>query len=85
MVTNEACLAAVSVSMQERYGDIRNAAKKAARSRGWTTKSFMNWLYGKNAPRMQDLIVLMADCPKLHAEIDRMVEETRQCLQQSKL
>ena len=83
MVTNEMCVGAVSRSMQATYGEYRNATKRVTRARGWTSKAFTNWLYGRNAPRMQDLIVLMADCPSLEQEIGRMVEETRKCLRQS--
>lgn len=85
MITNEQCIETVSASLQEKYGDFRNAAKRVSRARGWTVKAFTSWFYGKNALRMQDLIVLMADCPELQEKVDRMVEETRKCLQQSKL
>jgi len=80
MVTNEQCIETVSGSLQARYGDYRNAAKRVSRARGWTVKAFTNWLYGKNAPRMHDLIVLMADCPELENRITEMVRETRECL-----
>lgn len=83
--SSEICAEAVSAAMQQRYGDLRNAAKRVSRARGWSVKAFKNWLYGTNAPRMQDLIVLMADCPELEQRVGQMVEETRKCLQQSKL
>ena len=83
-VSNDDCIEAVKRSMQHRYGEVRNAAKRVSRKHGWSVKAFTNWLYGKNAPRMHDLIVLMADCPELEKEVGHMVEETRKCLQQSK-
>ncbi|WP_339077219.1 hypothetical protein QQM41_11680 [Acetobacter sp. AC2005] len=83
--SNETCAETVSEAMQRRYGDLRNAAKRVSRARGWSVKAFKNWFYGMNAPRMQDLIVLMADCPELEKKVGQMVEETRKCLQQSKL
>lgn len=80
MVTNEQCIETVSGALQARYGDFRNAAKRVSRARGWTVKAFTNWFYGKNAPRMQDLIILMADDPLLADQINQMVQETRACL-----
>ncbi|MBS1021903.1 MULTISPECIES: hypothetical protein [Gluconobacter] len=80
MVTNEQCIETVSGALQARYGELRNAAKRVSRARGWTVKAFTNWLYGKNAPRMHDLIVLMADDPDLESRIKEMVQETRECL-----
>ncbi|CAK7193417.1 hypothetical protein COMNV_01632 [Commensalibacter sp. Nvir] len=82
MITNEVCVEMTQRHIQKRYGDVRNVAKKVAVKRGWSMVTFKNWLYGKNAPRMQDLIVLMADCPELEKEILEKIRETRKCLQQ---
>lgn len=81
MVTNEVCIEVTSRTLRQRYGDMRHAAKTMARRHGWSLKAVHNWFYGHNAPRMQDLITLMADCPELEREVARMVEETRKCLQ----
>ncbi|WP_230873075.1 hypothetical protein [Commensalibacter melissae] len=82
MVTNEFCVEMTQRHIQKRYGKVRNAPKLVAVKRGWSMVTFKNWLYGKNAPRMQDLITLMADCPELEKEIIKTVKETRKCLQE---
>lgn len=82
MITNDLCIEMTQRHIQNRYGSLRNAAKIVAAKRGWSMVTFKNWLYGKNAPRMQDLITLMADCPELEQEIMKTVKETRKCLQQ---
>lgn len=66
--------------VQKRYGRLRNAAKTVSAKRGWSVITFKNWFYGKNAPRMKDLITLMADCPELEKEFIQLVKETRECL-----
>lgn len=80
MITNELCVNLTQKHIQKKYGNLRNASKLVARKRGWSMITFKNWLYGKNAPRMQDLLTLMADCPELEKEIIQLVKEARKCL-----
>lgn len=82
MITNELCVEMTQRHIQKRYGRLRNAAKLVSMKRGWSMVTFKNWLYGKNAPRMQDLIILMADCPEFEREVMETVKETRKCLQE---
>ncbi|CAI3953829.1 unnamed protein product [Commensalibacter communis] len=82
MFNNELCVEMTQRHIQKRYGNLRNAAKVVSRKHGWAVITFRNWLYGKNAPRMHDLMVLMADCPELQQEFNDRINEARKCLQQ---
>ena len=79
-LTGELCASLVSGRLRARYGDLRHVTKLNARRFGCSARAFENWLYGKNAPRMQDLILLMADVPELHAEVNDLVARTREAL-----
>ena len=70
--TAQLCADTVSQTLQRTYGDQRHVPKRM--SVFFDPRAWKNWYYGVNAPRMHDLIVLMANCDALKQEIDALVE-----------
>jgi hypothetical protein len=64
------------------FGDRRHAVKLLARMSGATERAAKNWVAGRNAPQIQHLIPIMANCEALAAEIMERIE-ARKCPQSS--
>lgn len=58
--------------LSREYGPLRNAAKLLANKVGVSPRTVENWLGGLCAPRGDELIRLMKECPALRDEIIEM-------------
>jgi hypothetical protein len=63
--------------LNKAYAPLRHATETLARHSGATPRAARNWLDGECAPRAEHLILLMANCAELRAEIDRLVREAQ--------
>jgi len=77
-ITAELCAERVGSVLRSEYGEQRNVCKRLARKFQATPRAVQNWLYGVNAPRMHDLVLLMAECRELEADVLRLVAEVRE-------
>jgi Cys-tRNA synthase (O-phospho-L-seryl-tRNA:Cys-tRNA synthase) len=68
---------AVFQAIRREYAPLRNAAKLLARDAGTTPRTAENWLAGTHAPNGEKLVNLMAACPDVAEEVNRLVEERR--------
>jgi hypothetical protein len=78
-VTAASCAGLVSRVLRTEFGEVRAVGKRMARRHGWSQRAFENWFFGTNAPRMAELVVLMAECPALEEEVLALVRAKRGC------
>ena len=67
-------------AIQREYAPLRHAKKILARLSDSSTRAAETWLAGQHAPRLDQAIVLAARCPKLRAELNRLIDaEAAKC------
>jgi hypothetical protein len=76
-VTAESCAGLVSRALRTEFGEVRAVGKSMSRRHGWAPRAWKNWFLGTNAPRMAELVVLMAECPALEEEVLALVRAKR--------
>ena len=82
MAMSAACSAATyserfSFAIQREYKPLRHATKLLARKAAGSECAAKRWLSGEHTPRLENLVVLLANCDALHAEFLKLVEEAR--------
>lgn len=75
MCTPEVCAERVSAVLQREFGEQRNVPKRMAR--WFEPRAWKNWYYGVNAPRMHELVKLLAVCDGLKQELDLLVAQEK--------
>ena len=76
-LTTEGYVAAISTTLRRVYAPVRNAVKTLARQVDADPRAVRGWMSGECGPRGRDLIVLMAECAELRAEVDRLIEQIK--------
>jgi hypothetical protein len=71
---------AVNRVIKRRFAPLKHAAKLLARASGASPRTAENWLAGSHAPSGESLLNLMAACPELADEMNRVVAERRAAL-----
>lgn len=76
-LTSELCAERFGAVLRRWTGDMRNAAKRIGRRISTDPRAIENYIYGKHCPPAVKLIELMAECPPLLDEVNRLVAERR--------
>ena len=76
--TAELCAEIVGGVLRSRYGEQRNVPKRLSARLRSTPRAVQNWYYSVTAPRMHELVKLMAECSELEAEVLRLVAQVRE-------
>jgi hypothetical protein len=63
--------------LRERYGELRHAPERLARAAKATPRAARNWLDGECAPRLDNIVELMAADPDFEAAILEIVRGRR--------
>jgi hypothetical protein len=63
--------------LRERYGVLRHAPERLARDANATPRAARNWLDGECAPRLDNVVELMAADPEFEAAILEIVRGRR--------
>jgi len=66
--------------LRREYAPLKHAAKLLARHARSTPRTAESWLAGTHAPNGEKLVNLMAECPALADEVNRLVAERRAAL-----
>jgi len=66
--------------IRREYAPLKHAAKLLARHAKTTPRTAENWLSGTHAPNGEKLINLMAECPSLAVEVNRLVDARRMAM-----
>jgi hypothetical protein len=69
--------ARVTEWLRDRYGPLRHAPERLARDANATPRAARNWLDGECAPRMDNVVELMAADPDFEAAILEIVRVRR--------
>lgn len=68
---------AVNGVIRRQFAPLKHAAKILARLSGASPRTAENWLAGSHAPNGEKLLNLMATCPELADEVNRVVVQRR--------
>lgn len=68
---------AVHAYLRRRYGELRHAPVRLARAAQATPRAARNWLDGDCAPRIDNLVELMAADPDFEAAVLEIVRDRR--------
>jgi len=64
-----------TMAIRREYAPLRHAKKILARMSDGSTRAAETWLAGEHAPRLDQAIMLAARCPKLRAELIRLIDD----------
>lgn len=77
-LSSEAVAASLASVLRRRWSRYRSAAKELAAAVDADPRAAKNWLAGSNAPRLADVIELMAADPEVEAHILDLVRGRRE-------